>query len=47
VIKDKGGNDYWEGVTKRRRTQKELEVAAKRKQPSIDAMYKQLRQKLL
>jgi hypothetical protein len=47
VIKDKGGNDYREGVTERRRTQKELEVAAKRKQPSIDAMYKQLRQKLL
>ena len=47
MLKDKGGNNYKEGVAKRRRTQKELEVAAKKKQPCIDAMYKQLCQKLL
>jgi hypothetical protein len=46
VIKDKGGNDYREGAAERRRTQRELEVAGRRKQPYIDAMYKQLRQKL-
>jgi len=47
VLKDKGGNNYRERVAKRRRTQKELEIAGKRKQPHIDAMYKQLHQKLL
>jgi hypothetical protein len=47
VLKDKRGDDYKEGVAERRRTQRELEIAAKRKQPHIDAMYKQLCQKLL
>ena len=47
VLKDNRGNDYKEGIAKHRRTQRELEVTAKRKQPSIDAIYTQLRQKLL
>ena len=47
VLKDKGGNDYREGAAERKRTQRELETAGKRKQPNIDAMYRQLRLKLL